>query len=135
MCDQIKIASLNMVRIIDELLQSGSMEAGEVKLLLVKLNISYLVSNVVAMNLPLADRKGQAIHFTPQLDVYIKGDEGRLNEVVDNLINNAIKYAPLNTNIYVKVSVVKDYVYIIIEDEGPGLTIEDKKCCSSVLPA
>jgi signal transduction histidine kinase len=127
MCDQIKIASLNMVRIIDELLQSGSMEAGEVKLLLVKLNISYLVSNVVAMNLPLADRKGQAIHFTPQLDVYIKGDEGRLNEVVDNLINNAIKYAPLNTNIYVKVSVVKDYVYIIIEDEGPGLTIEDKK--------
>jgi signal transduction histidine kinase len=127
MCDQIKIASLNMVRIIDELLQSGSMEAGEVKLLLVKLNISYLVSNVVAMNLPLADRKGQAIHFTPQLDVYIKGDEGRLNEVVDNLINNAIKYAPLNTNIYVKVSVVKDYVNIIIEDEGPGLTIEDKK--------
>ncbi|MFA4869165.1 MAG: GAF domain-containing sensor histidine kinase [Pedobacter sp.] len=127
MCDQIKIASLNMVRIIDELLQSGSMEAGEVKLLLVKLNISYLVSNVVAMNLPLADRKGQTIHFAPQLDVYIKGDEGRLNEVVDNLINNAIKYAPLNTNIYVKVSLVKDYVQIVIEDEGPGLTIEDKK--------
>ncbi len=127
MCDQIKIASLNMVRIIDELLQSGSLEAGEVRLLLVKLNISYLVSTVVAMNLPLAERKGQTIHFTPQLDVYIKGDEGRLNEVIDNLINNAIKYAPLNTNIYVKVSVVKDYVQIVIEDEGPGLTMEDKK--------
>ncbi|MEQ7801532.1 GAF domain-containing sensor histidine kinase [Pedobacter sp. ASV1-7] len=127
MCDQIKIASLNMVRIIDELLQSGSMEAGELKLLMVKLNISSLVSNVVAMNLPLADRKGQKIHFAPQLDAYIRGDEGRLNEVVDNLINNAIKYAPFNTNIYVKVGVSKDHVYIVIEDEGPGLTIEDKK--------
>lgn len=126
MCDQIKIASLNMVRIIDELLQSGSLEAGEVRLLLVKLNISYLVSNVVSMNQPLAERKGQSIHFIPHMDVFIRGDEGRLNEVIDNLINNAIKYAPLNTNIYVKVSLVKDKVQIVVEDEGPGLTIEDK---------
>lgn len=126
MCDQIKIASLNMVRIIDELLQSGSLEAGEVRLLFVKLNISYLVSNVVSMNQPLAERKGQSIHFIPHMDVFIRGDEGRLNEVIDNLINNAIKYAPLNTNIYVKVSLVKDKVQIVVEDEGPGLTIEDK---------
>lgn len=126
MCDHIKIASLNMVRIIDELLQSGSLETGEVRLLLVKLNISYLVSNVVSMNMPLADRKGQTIHFNPDMDVFIRGDEGRLNEVVDNLINNAIKYAPLNTNIYVKVSSANDKVNIIVEDEGPGLTIEDK---------
>lgn len=126
MCDQIKIASLNMVRIIDELLQSGSMEAGEVRLLLVKLNVSYLVSNVVAMNQPLAERKGQSIYFDAETDVYMRADEGRLNEVVDNLINNAIKYAPLNTNIFVKVSTASDKVSISIKDEGPGLTIEDK---------
>lgn len=127
MCDQIKIASLNMVGIIDELLQSGSMEAGAVRLLLVKLNISHLVSGVVAMNQPLADRKGQHIHFEPDMDIFTNGDEGRLNEVIDNLINNAIKYAPLNTNIYVKVGVVGDQVFVSIEDEGPGLTVEDKK--------
>lgn len=127
MCDQIKVASLNMVHIIDELLQSGSLEAGEVRLLLVKLNVAYLVSNVVSMNQPLADRKGQTIHFSPQMDLFIKADEGRMNEVIDNLINNAIKYAPLNTNIYVKLNLVKGNVLIIIEDEGPGLTAEDKQ--------
>lgn len=127
MCDHIKVASLNMVRIIDELLQSGSMEAGEVRLLLVKLNITYLVSNVVAMNQPLAERKGQHIHFDAEMDMFIHGDEGKLNEIVDNLINNAIKYAPLNTNIFVKVSSVNDQIMIIVEDEGPGLTMEDKK--------
>ncbi|WP_316818925.1 GAF domain-containing sensor histidine kinase [Pedobacter nyackensis] len=127
MCDHIKTASLNMVRIIDELLQSGSMEAGEVRLLLVKLNVSYLVSNVVAMNQPLAERKGQNIHFESEMDAFVKADEGRLNEVVDNLINNAIKYAPLNTNIYVKLRNSNNKVFISVEDEGPGLTIEDKK--------
>lgn len=126
MCDQIKIASLNMVRIIDELLQSGSMEAGELRLLLVKLNISYLVSNVVAMNQPLAERKGQLIHFKTEMDVFIKGDEGKLNEIVDNLINNAIKYAPLNTNIYVNIGRDEHDVLITVEDEGPGLTTADK---------
>lgn len=127
MCDQIKVASLNMVRIIDELLQSGSMEAGEISLLLVKLNITDLVSNVVAMNQPLAEQKGQNIHFDAEMDVFSQADEGKLNEIVDNLINNAIKYAPLNTNIYVKVSRVNDQVEIVVEDEGPGLTVEDKK--------
>jgi signal transduction histidine kinase len=127
MCDQIKVASLNMVRIIDELLQSGSMEAGEIRLLLVKLNITYLVSNVVAMNQPLAEQKGQNIHFHAEMDMFSHADEGKLNEIVDNLINNAIKYAPLNTNIYVKVGSVNDKVKIVVEDEGPGLTVEDKK--------
>lgn len=127
MCDQIKIASLNMVSIIDELLQSGSMDAGEIRLLLIKLNVSYLVSNVVAMNQPLAERKGQVIHFTPEMDIYINADEGKLNEVIDNLINNAIKYAPLNTNIYVRVSILNGKAVIEIEDEGPGLTEDDKK--------
>lgn len=127
MCDQIKVASLNMVRIIDELLQSGSMEAGEIRLLLVKLNITYLVSNVVAMNQPLAERKGQKIHFDAEMEMFSHADEGKLNEIVDNLINNAIKYAPLNTNIYVKVKRANDKVLIVIEDEGPGLTLEDKK--------
>lgn len=127
MCDHIKTASLNMVRIIDELLQSGSMEAGEVRLLLVKLNLTYLVSNVVAMNQPLAERKGQTLHFDGETEVFVKADEGRLNEIVDNLINNAIKYAPLNTNIYVKIRSSNNKVFVSVEDEGPGLTIEDKK--------
>ncbi|SMD16531.1 GAF domain-containing sensor histidine kinase [Pedobacter nyackensis] len=127
MCDQIKIASLNMVRIIDELLQSGSMEAGEVRLLLVKLNVSHLVSNVVGMNQLLAEKKGQTIHFISETDQVMNADEGKLNEVVDNLINNAIKYAPLNTNIFVSVKVGEGKLNIIIEDEGPGLTLDDKR--------
>jgi len=126
MCEQIKTASLNMVRIIDELLLSGTAEAGKVQLLLIKLNLSSLVSNVVSMNLPLAERKDQTLNFIAQDDVILLGDEGKLSEILDNLINNAIKYSPANTNIEVRVKKLPGKVHIEVKDEGQGLTDDDK---------
>lgn len=126
LCDQIKIASLNMVRIIDELLQVGSMEAGKIHLLLIKVNASFLVSNVVSMNQPLAERKNQTLHFSYEKDLYVNADEGKLTEIVDNLVNNAIKYSPMGTNIFVRVKELDDKVVIEVEDQGLGLTAEDQ---------
>jgi signal transduction histidine kinase len=126
MCEQIKTASLNMVRIIDELLLSGTAEAGKMQLLLIKLNLSSLVSNVVSMNLPLAERKDQTLSFIAQDDVVLLGDEGKLSEILDNLINNAIKYSPINTNIEVRVKKLPGKVQIEVKDEGQGLTEDDK---------
>nr|WP_068890482.1 HAMP domain-containing sensor histidine kinase [Pedobacter panaciterrae] len=126
MCEQIKTASLNMVRIIDELLLSGTAEAGKVQLLLIKLNLSSLVSNVISMNLPLAERKDQTLNFTADAEVILSGDEGKLSEVLDNLINNAIKYSPPNTNIEVRIKKLPAKVLIEVKDEGQGLTDDDK---------
>ncbi|WP_316842543.1 GAF domain-containing sensor histidine kinase [Pedobacter gandavensis] len=126
LCDQIKIASLNMVRIIDELLQVGSMEAGKIHLLLIKVNVSFLVSNVVSMNQPLAERKHQTLHFSYEKDLYVNADEGKLTEIIDNLINNAIKYSPVGKQIFIRVKEVAGRVLIEVEDHGLGLTQEDK---------
>lgn len=126
MCEQIKTASLNMVRIIDELLLSGTAEAGKVQLLFIKLNLSSLIANVISMNLPLAERKNQTLNFIPEADVVLTGDEGKLSEILDNLINNAIKYSPANTNIEVRVKKSLDKVLIMVKDEGQGLTDDDK---------
>lgn len=126
LCDQIKIASLNMVQIIDELLQVGSLEAGKVHLMMIKVNAAFLVSNVVAMNHPLAERKGQQLIFTYEKDIYINADEGKLTEIVDNLINNAIKYSPKFSQIFIRVKEQGDYAVIEVEDQGQGLTEPDK---------
>lgn len=125
LCDQIKIASLNMVRIIDELLQVGTIESGKIHLMLIKVNASFLVSNVVSMNQPLAERKNQTIHFSYDKDIYVDADEGKLSEVIDNLINNAIKYSPRDTEIFVRVKEHDHKAIIEVEDQGLGLTAED----------
>ncbi|ATP55879.1 histidine kinase [Pedobacter ginsengisoli] len=126
MCEQIKTASLNMVRIIDELLLSGTAEAGKVQLLFIKLNLSSLVNNVISMNLPLAERKNQSLKFVAEDEVILIGDEGKLSEILDNLINNAIKYSPVNTSIEVRVKKLEGRVLIKVKDEGQGLTDDDK---------
>lgn len=126
LCDQIKIASLNMVRIIDELLQVGSIEAGKIHLMLIKVNVSFLVSNVVSMNQPLAERKNQTLHFSYEKDLYVNADEGKLTEIIDNLINNAIKYSAPGKQIYIRVKELAGKVLIEVQDEGLGLTQEDK---------
>lgn len=126
LCDQIKIASLNMVRIIDELLQVGSVEAGKIHLLLIKVNVSFLVSNVVSMNQPLAERKNQTLHFSYEKDLYVNADEGKLTEIIDNLINNAIKYSTSDKQIFIRVKERAGKVVIEVEDQGLGLTLEDK---------
>ncbi|MEJ2882130.1 sensor histidine kinase [Pedobacter sp. GR22-6] len=126
MCDQIKIASFNMVRIIDELLHSATAEAGKIRLLLVKLTISDIVANVITMNQPLAERKNQLIHFHSETSAQVKADEVKLSEIVDNLINNAVKYAAHGTEIFVKLREFENNVLISVEDQGQGLTEEDK---------
>jgi len=125
LCDQIKIASLNMVRIIDELLHAGTIDAGKVQLLLIKVNVSFLVSNVVSMNQLLADRKDQQIQFQSDGDLYVNADEGKLAEIVDNLINNAIKYSPPGSSIYVSVKQMGLKAIITVDDRGLGLTSND----------
>lgn len=127
MCDQIKTASLSMVRIIDELLQMGTMEAGKVNLMLIKLPLVDLVKQVIAMNFPLADRKNQTISFTAEVDPYVQADENKLTEVFDNLINNAIKYSPEGAAITVSMCLKADQVAVSVQDEGPGFTEEDKQ--------
>ena len=127
MCDQIKIASLSMVRIIDELLEMGSIQSGKINLMLIKISLVDVVKNVITMTLPLAERKSQKIHFNATCDPIIQGDESKLNEIVDNLINNAIKYAPKETSIYVSVTVIESNARIEIRDEGPGLSPDDMK--------
>ncbi len=127
MCDQIKAASLSMVRIIDELLQVGSMEAGQVNLMLIKLPLVDLVKDVIAMTLPLAERKNQLLQFSADCDPFVQGDENKLTEILDNLINNAIKYSPQYTSIFISVREHDGKAFIDIKDEGPGLSSEDMK--------
>jgi len=51
----------------------------------------------------------------------------QIHLVISNLLNNAIKYTPPNGKIRVKSAITHDYILISIEDNGIGLTYEEKK--------
>lgn len=69
--------------------------------------------------------------LTLQVDPKVKTlmtDEGKLNRILTNLIENASKYSPANTTIYLKIEAVNGQIIFSIKDEGIGIkTIDQQK--------
>jgi signal transduction histidine kinase len=127
MCDQIKQAGLMMTRTIDDLLSTASFEKGKISLYTFKLDFAAIVSQIVDANEPLATQKGQRIELEIESRPFVNADEQRLIEIFDNLINNAIKYSPKGEVITVKIAQQGDKAIMQVRDNGPGLTLEDKR--------
>jgi len=57
----------------------------------------------------------------------VSADESHIVQVLNNLISNAIKYAPDSPRILVYVSAVSEYVKVSVTDYGMGISLEDQK--------
>lgn len=124
---QIKDAGQRMNQTIDDLLESAREKTGKIQLRLKSLDLSKLVKGVVASNLALAKRKDQTLKVDLSSKCLVYGDHGRITEIVDNLINNAIKYSPHGRDINISLNIHGDMAVLEIKDYGPGLTGDDKK--------
>src|SRR5690606_10871517 len=125
--NQIKDAGRRMAGVINDILENAREEAGRVNLRLQAVNLTSLVTGVVNSNAALAKNKEQQLNLSIEKDCMVYADPRKLTEIVDNLINNAIKYSPLGTAIHVKVKVKEEFGVIEVRDEGPGLSKDDKK--------
>ena len=63
-------------------------------------------------------------HLAPDLPRMVAGDAPRLRQILEHLVENAVKYAPPATRIDVEVSLVEGVVHIAVSDEGPGIPPE-----------
>lgn len=125
-CDRIIEAGSKINRKVNELLEAAGNEAGQINLRLSPISITDVVTRVVETNTILARNKDIRLHFTAHQQPSILGDEDKLTEIAENLINNAIKFSPLGKNVYVDIYEEEKWAYIKIKDEGPGLTDADK---------
>ena len=53
-------------------------------------------------------------------------DENRINQVVDNLISNAVKFSPPDTDIYISLEKEGETGKVSVRDQGPGISEEDQ---------
>jgi signal transduction histidine kinase len=60
-------------------------------------------------------------------DLQVNTDPEALRTIVDNLVENAVKYAPEGTNIQVEVIAKKEGWRLTVCDEGPGIPMEDRE--------
>lgn len=120
-------AAQQMITLINELLESAAIESGKYPLHIERVNLIALLNYVIESNAPAANKKQQVIHTSFDADYTIMADASSIRQILDNLISNAIKYSPLGKNIYTSVQRKGRHIQIIVRDEGPGLTAQDRQ--------
>lgn len=120
-----------MKTIVTNLLDINAVESGKLTVNLQQLNATKIVQEIVDSFHVTAEKKGITLHCnaTTQFSVYV--DTTLFHEVIENIISNAVKYSPLNTNVFISLQQISNdhgsIIRIAVKDEGPGLTDDDKQ--------
>jgi signal transduction histidine kinase len=111
-----------LVLLINDLMDVSRMRSGELLLRVVPIDLVALVSTVAVR---YAETGGERHHVTtdaPVAPLMVAGDAGRLEQVLDNLLSNSVKYSPDGGEIGVSVRRSIDGVQLTVSDDGIGLT-------------
>ncbi|UXM85010.1 cache domain-containing protein [Methanococcus aeolicus] len=107
-------------RLIDNMLDLSKIERGELKMDISKVNLNDIVQNVVHSLKPLAD--GKNIKIINKVEpITANLDKDKITGVLTNLIENAIKFSPVNENVTIEAFKENNMVHITVKDNGPGI--------------
>ncbi len=119
-----------LTHLINDVLDINRIESGRMVLEKSKVHLESIVKNVIQENRPYADQKKISIEssgldrsFPLELDV------GKIERVINELINNAIKYTPENGTINVSLSQMNSQVRFSVKDNGMGMS---KEVCEKI---
>jgi signal transduction histidine kinase len=113
-----------MKRLVDDLLDAARIEAGTLELQMERSDARDLVRAVVDLFEPVA-RAHHLVTDIPKQPVMLMCDPVRLEQVLTNLINNAIKYSPRGGTVRVMLARIGSTVTLAVTDEGIGMSQAD----------
>lgn len=116
-----------MIRLITGLLEIASIESGKLVLNRTDVDLGRMAETVIKNNRPALEKKKQEMIYHVEKNCVFNGDEMLLQQVMENLINNAIKFSPLGKHIWISVTQQDGFIIFKVRDEGPGLTRDDKR--------
>jgi K+-sensing histidine kinase KdpD len=112
---------------VTELLESTKLEAGQITLSRQPTDLASLVERAVEALRPLSDRRGQAVQVQlPEIVSPVHVDRRRIEQVLINILSNAIRYTPKQGRILIQISDTTDSLRVCVTDNGPGIPDEDQ---------
>ncbi len=112
-------------RIVSDLLTLVNIDSGGTKLNLTDMSISALLEEQVKRLLPLARENGIEINLNARDDIHVTGDATKLQQVIYNVIDNAIKYTPRGGEVTITQTRAGRRVIVRIADTGIGIPADD----------
>jgi signal transduction histidine kinase len=113
----------HLTRLVDDLLDVSRVTSGKVTLKQEGLDLVELTLRCVQALEEMARIHGPTVEFSPPADaVMVAGDPTRLEQVVTNLLTNAIKYTPPGGTVAVRVERAEKEALLTVSDTGVGLS-------------
>lgn len=113
-----------LASLIDDLLEASRLQAGALQLKRSEVALDDLAERMAQRFRTQSESHSIDVHFDEPLPT-VPADENRLMQVLGNLISNAIKYSPDGGRITISGRHQGEHVVVCVEDEGPGIALED----------
>ena len=122
--DTIHKETTRMIRMVNELMQLGKMDIKEEHYEKEFIDINKMLEQITD-RFALTHPEKNFIKHIPKSPIFVEGDQDKLTQVFDNIVNNAIKYSPNGKNITIRVrqNYHQNRVSISIKDEGVGIPL------------
>lgn len=117
--------ALRMKNLVEQLLQLAKLDSDTVSVPKEKLDFSFLVNSTMLTYEPIIYDLNRKLNLSCEDDIYVIGNAENLRQVLDILIDNAIKYSTPDSSINVSLHSVKHNAFISVENYGSPLSPED----------
>jgi len=116
-----EVDRLNLL--VEDILDLSRMQSIETKLNIEQFNLNELTKNIIT-RFDVLKTEGYIIEYEG-FDVNINADKKKIEQVIYNLINNAINYTGENKKVYVKLINIDDMIKLEVIDTGKGIDKKD----------
>lgn len=114
-----------LASLINDILDLSRLESGKSSLELTYFSVDDLIRKVIQIMKPLIDKKGQTLTFEHPHPVHIQGDTAKIQQVLTNIVSNAIKFTQNGKKIQLRLLKDSKSCIISVQDQGLGIAQKD----------
>ena len=108
--------------LVNDMLDLSKLEKGEQPLNYTTFDINSKLHDIIERYKGISKVMGYKINFTDNTPVLVKCDIVKIEQVIYNLVNNAINYTGDDKQVYITQTIEDDYVKITVTDTGKGIS-------------
>ncbi len=119
-----------LLQLVESMLSLSRIDAAEGKLPSEKVSLNEVIDNAIFLMKPNNEKNSITVNFRAEDELFVEGDAGQLNQVLINLMGNAIKFSPQGSTITIglvrgKGKNGRESALISVADQGIGIPPED----------
>jgi signal transduction histidine kinase/ActR/RegA family two-component response regulator len=121
----IERSAVSLARMIDDLLDVAKITAGKLSIELQDVDLAIIIRNAVDAMLASAKEAGVEVELAMENEVVpIRADSTRIQQIIGNLVSNAIKFTPAGGRISIEARLREGVAEVIVSDTGEGIAAD-----------